>query len=179
MVPMLKTFDGRGEFHLAGETYLKSDYSLKQSTIRGAAAFEGQELTIMDTETFDMIASKLQFKKKTVNIIDSLSVEMTLFKDEVDLYPFLVVMDKYKAVISGRHTMDNRFKYHISVTDTPLPVRLGLDIGGTLENLEYKIVPCQYKHLYNPKKQGALEERTLRLKKLISDSLKANVKSIE
>ena len=179
IVPMLKSFEGRGEFHLAGETYLKSDYSLKESTIRGAAAFEGQQLTIMDSETFDMIASKLQFKKKTVNVIDSLSVEMTLFKDEVELYPFRIVMDKYQAVISGHHTMDNRFKYHISVTDTPLPVRLGLDITGTIEDLDYKLVPCQYKYLYKPKKQGALEERTLRLKKLISDSLKENVKPIE
>jgi AsmA family len=179
IVPMLKSFKGRGEFHLAGETYLKSDYSLKESTIRGAAAFEGQQLTILDNETFGMIASKLQFKKKTVNVIDSLSVEMTLFKDEVDLYPFRIVMDEYQAVISGRHTMDNRFKYHISVTDTPLPVRLGLDITGTLEELDYKLVPCQYKYLYKPEKQGALEERTLRLKKLISESLKENVKPIE
>ncbi|MCK5816150.1 MAG: hypothetical protein KAH07_09420 [Flavobacteriaceae bacterium] len=179
LAPMLKSFEGRGEFHLAGETYLKSDYSLKKSTIRGAAAFEGQQLTILDTETFRMIASKLQFKKKTVNVIDSLSVEMTLFKDEVDLYPFLIVMDKYQAVISGRHTMDNRFKYHISVTETPLPVRFGLDISGTMEELDYKLVPCQYKHLYDPKKQGVLEARTLRLKKLISESLKKNVKPIE
>lgn len=126
-----------------------------------------------------MIASKLLFKKKTENVIDSLSVEMTLFKDEIDLYPFLIVMDKYKAVISGRHNMDNRFNYHISVTDTPLPVRLGLNVSGTMDELKYKLVPCQYKHLYNPKKQGALEERTLRLKKLISESLKENVKAIE
>ena len=179
LVPMLKSFEGKGEFHLAGETYLKSDYSLKESTIRGAAAFEGQQLTILDSETFGMIASKLQFKKKTVNVIDSLSVEMTLFKNEVDLYPFLIVMDEYQVVISGRHTMDNRFKYHISVTETPLPVRLGLDISGTMEDLDYKLVPCKYKHLYNPKKQGAVELRTLRLKKLISESLKENVKPIE
>lgn len=179
MVPMLSSFEGEGEFHLAGETYLKSDYSPKQSTIRGAAAFEGQQLTLMDSETFGMIASNLQFKKKTVNVIDSLSVEMTLYKDEVDLYPFLIVMDNYKAVISGRHTMDNQFKYHISVTDTPLPVRLGLDIGGTMDELKYDIVACKYKHLYDPEKQGALEERTLRLKKLISESLKENVKPIK
>lgn len=179
MVPMIAGFKGQGEFHLAGETYLKSDYSLKVSTIRGAAAFEGQNLTIMDGETFDMIAKKLQFKKKTVNKIDSLSVEMTLFKDEMELYPFLIVMDKYKAVVSGKHTMDNRIKYHISVTDTPLPVRLGLNIGGTLDDMKYDIVECKYKHLYNPKKQGKLEERTLRLKKLISESLKENVKPIE
>ncbi|MGZ2371406.1 hypothetical protein ACXR6G_16625 [Ancylomarina sp. YFZ004] len=179
MIPMLKSFKGKGEFHLAGETYLKSDYSLKQSTIRGAAAFQGQDLTLMDTETFNMIASKLLFKKKTENVIDSLSVEMTLFKDEIDLYPFLIVMDNYKAVISGRHNTDNHFNYHISVTDTPLPVRLGLDVSGTMDELKYKLVPCQYKHLYDPKKQGALEQQTLRLKKLISESLKENVKVIK
>ena len=176
IIPMLKSFKGKGEFHLAGETYLKSDYSLKQSTIRGAAAFQGQNLTLMDSETFDMIADKLMFKKKTENIIDSLSVEMTLFKDEIDLYPFLIVMDNYKAVISGRHTMDNHFNYHISVTDTPLPARLGLNISGTIDDLKYDVVPCKYKHLYNPKKQGVMEQRTLRLKKLISESLKENVK---
>ncbi|WP_321308927.1 AsmA-like C-terminal region-containing protein [Marinifilum fragile] len=177
MIPMLKSFKGKGEFHLAGETYLKSDYSLKNSTIRGAAAFQGEELTLMDSETFDMIASKLLFKKKTVNVIDRLSVEMTLYKDEIDLYPFLIEMDNYKAVLSGRHNLDNHFNYHISVTDTPLPVRLGLNVSGTLEDLDYKLVPCKYKHLYNPKKQGKLEQQTLRLKNLISTSLKENVKA--
>ncbi|MDA3780425.1 MAG: hypothetical protein PF487_09455 [Bacteroidales bacterium] len=179
IIPMLKSFEGKGEFHLAGETYLKSDYSLKQSTIRGAAAFEGQELKLMDSETFDMIADKLMFKKKTENFIDSLSVEMTLYKDEIDLYPFLIVMDNYKAVISGRHNTDNRFNYHISVTDTPLPVRLGLNVSGEIDDLKYDLVPCKYKHLYNPKKQGAMEAQTLRLKKLISDALKENVKEVE
>lgn len=179
IVPMLRSFNGKGEFHLAGETYLRSDYSLKQSTIRGAAAFQGEQLILMDTETFDMIANKLMFRKKTENIVDSVSVEMTLFRDEVDLYPFLIVMDKYKAVISGRHNMDNSFNYHISVTDTPLPVRLGLNVSGTIDDLKYDLVPCKYKHLYNPEKQGALENQTLRLKKLISESLKENVKALK
>ena len=179
IIPMLKSFKGNGEFHLAGEAYLKSDYSLKQSTIRGAVAFEGQNLVLMDSETFDMIADKLLFEKKTENVIDSLSVEMTLYKDEIDLYPFLIVMDDYKAVISGRHTTDNHFNYHISVTDTPLPTRLGLNVSGTIDDLKYELVPCKYKHLYNPKKQGAMEARTLRLKKLISESLKENVKQVK
>jgi hypothetical protein len=178
MVPMLKSFKGKGEFHLAGETYLKSNYELKQSTIRGAAAFEGQDLTLMDNDTFSNIASKLLFEKKTKNLIRNLSVEMTLFKDEIDIYPFLIEMDDYKAVLSGRHNTDNSFNYHISVTDCPLPVRLGLNISGTIDDLNYKLAKCKYKHLYNPKRQGSIEKRTLRLKKLISNSLKKNVKPI-
>ncbi|MCT4599933.1 MAG: AsmA-like C-terminal region-containing protein [Marinifilaceae bacterium] len=179
MVPMLKSFKGRGEFHLAGETYMKKDYSLKKSTIRGAAAFEGQDLTLMDNATFTQIAKMLMFEKKTKNVVDSLNVEMTVFRDEVDLYPFLIVMDDYKAVIAGRHNLDNSFNYHISVTETPLPVRLGLNVTGTMDDLHYKLAKCKFKHLYSPKKQGKLEKQTLRLKKLISNSLKKNVKPIK
>ena len=179
MVPMLKSFKGTGEFHLAGEAFMFKDYSLKKSTLRGAAAFQGQDLTLMDNETFSMIAKKLMFNKKTQNKVDSLSVEMTLFRDEIDLYPFLIVMDDYKAVIAGRHNMDNSFDYHVSVTDCPLPVRLGLNIKGTVDNLQYNLVDCKYKNLYRPDKQGAVEKQTLRLKKMISNSLKQNVKEIE
>lgn len=179
LMPMLKTFKGRGEYHLAGEAYLKSNYEVKTSTIRAASAFEAQDLTVIDSETFSTMAKWLQFKKKTENKVDSLSFEMTAFRDEVELFPFLIVMDKYKAVISGKHTLDNFANYHVSLTDCPLPVRLGLDVKGNVDNLSYKLVKCKYKNLYRPNKQGAVEKRTLRLKKMISESLKANVKPIE
>jgi hypothetical protein len=99
-----------------------------------------------------------------------------VFRDEVDLYPFLISMDKWQAVVSGRHNMDMSFSYHISLTDCPLPVRLGLDVKGTLDDLQFKLVPCKYAALYKPDKRNVTQERTLELKKIISDSLKSNVK---
>ena len=42
--------------------------------------------------------------------------------------------------------------------------------------MSFKLVPCKYAHLYNPEKQNVVQERTLQLKKIISDALKANVK---
>lgn len=176
IVPMLKSFAGKAEFHFAVETYMKSNYDLKLSTLRGAAAIEGRDLVVLDSETFGMIAKKLKFRKKTENKVDSLSVEMTVFRNEVDLYPFLIAMDKYKAVISGRHNLDMSFDYHISITETPLPIRLGLNVYGTLDKLRFKLARCQYARLYKPDKQRAVEKKTLELKKLISDSLKANLK---
>lgn len=175
IVPMLKAFDGEAEFHFAGETYLKSNYDIKMSTLRAAAAIEGRDLVVMDNETFKQISKYLLFDKDTKNVVDSISVEMTVFKDEVDLYPFLVSMDDYKAVIGGRHNIneDFDFNYHISLT---APLRLGLDIGGTLEDMKFKLVGCKYAQMYNPQKQNAVQARTLQLKKIISDSLKDNVK---
>jgi hypothetical protein len=176
IVPMLSSFAGRAQFHIAAETYLRADYSPKISTLRAAAALEGKDLVLLDSETFSTIAKYMMFNKKTENIVDSISVEMTVFRNEVDLYPFLISMDKWQAVLSGRHNLDNSFNYHISLTDCPLPTRLGLDIKGTFDDLKFALVPCKYKALYKPEKQGATEKQTLALKKIISDSLKDNVK---
>ena len=175
IIPMLKAFDGEAEFHFAGETYLKSNYDIKMSTLRAAAAIEGKDLVVMDNETFAQISKYLLFDKDTENVVDSLSVELTVFKDEVDLYPFLISMDNYKAVLGGRHNINENFdfNYHISLTS---PLRLGLDIGGTLDDMKFKLVGCKYAQMYNPKKQNAVQARTLQLKKIISDSLKDNVK---
>lgn len=176
IVPMLKSFDGKAEFHLAAETYLDAYYNLKMSTLRGAAALEGKDLVLMDSELFSTISKYMMFSKKTENVIDSLSVEMTVFRSEVDLYPFLISMDKWQAVLSGRHNLDMNFDYHISLTDCPLPARLGLDVKGNFDDMKFNLVPCKYKDLYKPEKAGVTEKQILSLKNVISDSLKKNVK---
>lgn len=179
IIPMLNAFDGEAQFHFAAETYLRSNYEPKLSTLRAAGAIEGKDLVVLDNETFSQISKYLLFDKKTKNKVDSISVELAVFRDKVTLYPFLIAMDDYKAVIGGRHNIDNdlSFDYHISLTDTPLQVvRAGLDISGTLDDMKFKLVPCKYAHLYNPEKQNVVQERTLQLKKIISESLKDNVK---
>lgn len=178
LVPMLKSFSGKAEFHLAAETYLKSNYDPKFSTLRGAAAIKGKDLVVMDNETYQQISKLLLFnKKKTKNIIDSLDVEMTAFRNEVDVYPFVVSMDKYQAVLSGYHNLDMTYNYHISLTKSPLLFKLGLNILGNLDDLKFKLAKCQYKKLYKPEKRGVVDEQILSLKKTISSSLQANVKN--
>ena len=174
IIPMLSAFDGEAEFHFAAETYLKSNYDIKMSTLRAAGAIEGKNLVVMDSETFEKI-SKYFFKEETPNVVDSISVELTVFKDEVDLYPFLIAMDKYKAIIGGRHNIneDLDFNYHISLAS---PLRLGLDVKGSFDDIKFVPVSCKYAQMYNPKKQNVIQARTLQLKKMISDSLKDNVK---
>lgn len=178
IIPMLSAFDGEAQFHLAAETYLRSNYDPKLSTLRAAGAIEGKDLVILDNSTFNQIAKLLMFEKKTENKVDSIAVELSVFRDKVTLFPFLIAMDDYKAVIGGRHNIDNdlSFNYHISLTDCPLPVRLGLDVNGTLDDMKFTLAPCKYAHLYRPEKQNAVQERTLQLKQIISESLKDNVK---
>ena len=171
IMPMLRSFSGKGEFHMAAETYLDSLYNPKKSTIRGAASIRGQNLVLMDGETFSEIAKTLKFSKKTFNKVDSLAAEFTVFKQEIDVYPFLIVMDKYKGVVSGRHNLDMSFDYHISVVDSPLPLKFGIDIKGTLDDLKYWPAKCRYAEHYRPTARGELQSRQLELRQMIRDAL--------
>ena len=177
IVPMLKSFAGQAEFHFAAETNLKSDYSLKYSTLKAACSIEGQDLVVLDTETFDMIKKKLFFSKKTTNKIDSLDVQFTVFKNEIDVYPFAVSMDKYSAMLYGRHNLDMSFDYNIAVLSPPILNRLGLEIKGQdFDNMKFKVRRSRHRNLFKPEKRDYKEEKVADIKKIISSSLKANVK---
>ncbi|MFO7369264.1 MAG: AsmA-like C-terminal region-containing protein [Bacteroidales bacterium] len=176
LMPMLRSFRGKAEFHMALETYLDSLYNVKKSTVRGASSLSGTNLVLLDGERFTDIAKTLKFNKKTENRVDTLSAEFTVFRDEIEVFPFLIVMDKYKAVIGGRHNFDLSFDYNISVVDCPLPIKLAIDVRGTTDEIKYvPLTASKYPEFYRPKRKNVVENKQLELRKLIRESLTKNV----
>ena len=177
IVPMLSSFAGKAEFHFAAETNLKSDYSLKYSTLKAACSIEGQDLVVLDSETFNKIKKLLLFSKKTDNKIDSLDVQFTVFKNEIDVYPFAVSMDKYSAMLYGRHNLDMSYDYNIAVLSPPILSRLGVEIKGPdFDNMKFKVRTSRHRNMFKPEKRDYKEEKIAEIKKIISNSLKENVK---
>lgn len=176
IMPMLRSFAGRGEFHMAVETYVDSAYNIKKSTLRGTSSLRGEDLVLMDGETFTEIASKLRFSKKAQNKVDSISAEFSIFRNEVDIYPFMIAMDRYKAVVSGRHNLDMSFDYHISLVDSPLPIQIGVDVKGTLDDLKINPVACRYPNLYRPARRNELENKQLEIRRRVREALLEKVK---
>jgi hypothetical protein len=183
IVPMLKSFDGKAEFHLAAETNLTANYEPKWSTLKATAAIEGKDLILMDNETFSTLAKYLMFNKKTENKVDSLSVEMAVARRKATIYPFLITMDKYQAVIAGTHNITGNmgFNYNVSITDWPLPgIHPGVDVTGDMDDLSFKVLAKgKYANLYKPAKRNATQAQTLELKALINQALKRTVKEQE
>ena len=179
LMPMLRSFAGSGEFHLVAETYTDSAYNIKQSTLRGASSIIGEDLVLMDGETFGEIAKKLRFSRKAENRVDSLSAEFTIFREEIDIYPFLIVMDRYKAVVGGRHNFDMSFDYHISLVESPLPVRLGIDIEGSIEDMKYRPASPRYAEFYRPVSRKVVQSRQIEFRKMIREQLLQKVQNNE
>jgi hypothetical protein len=179
LMPMLRSFEGSGEFHIAVETYLDSLYNVKKSTLRGASSIRGRDLVLMDGETFGEIARTLRFSRQAENRVDSLSAEFTIFREEIDVYPFLMVLDRYKVVIGGRHNFDMSFDYHISLVESPLPVRMGVNVAGTMDRMQYQLTRPRYAEFYRPASRRAVESRQLEFRKMIREALLQNIREQE
>ncbi|MBP5535733.1 MAG: hypothetical protein J6X62_02975 [Bacteroidales bacterium] len=180
LLPMLSAFDGKADFHLCAETYLNAFYQPKMSTLRGAAAITGDSLVVMDNASIDNIVKLIGAKDWRVKddklMIDSLDVAMTVFRKEVEVYPFQLNMNKYNLVVSGRHNLDMNYDYHLEIIKSPLPARLAVDVMGVMPNLKFSLSKLRYAELYKPEKRNEVQQQTIALKNLIKQSLEANVK---
>lgn len=184
VVPMLKSFDGRAQFHLAAESFLKPDYTPIMSTLMGAAAIEGAGLVVMDNEVFDGIKDKLMMSRDARNVIDSLEVELSVLRNKVTLYPFKVTMDKYTAVIGGRHNINKDLDclYHIALINSPLPIRLGVSVSGPITDIasnplkHISLEKPEYSTMFVTEKHTDLDDMIQGLRSNILNTLRSNVR---
>ena len=189
IMPMLKAFSGKAQFHFAAQTYLEPDYVTygplypQMFTLISNAVIEGANLQVLDCEMFDEIKRKLLMSKDAKPVIDSLDVELQVLDGKVDVYPTRIKMDRYEAILSGRHNIDAGLScnYNISLVKCPLPIRLGVTISGPLEEIaefpvrHIKVGRAQYDKLYSPEK-GKAEEAIMRRKNAIMEAGRANVR---
>ncbi len=173
LMPMLQSFRGMAQFHIAAETYVNDNYELKTSTLRGACDIEGKDLVLLDSETFGKVAKILMFNRKTENRIDSIDAQITLYKDEITVYPFCVTMDNYMIAAGGNHYLDMNFNYHASLLS---PFYIGVDIVGNMDDLKIKAAKCRFAQDFKPIIHKDTQTQSNELKKLIADALKKNVK---
>ena len=135
----------------------------------------GKDLVVLDNAKYKKLGRILGFKNKEHNVIDNLNVEITAFKNEIDVYPTLITIDKYQAVVGGRHNLDMTFDYRLGMAK-PWPFRrLGIIISGNLDDMKFKFRGKKNIGLEEPKgnqEDKHLIEQTLRLKNIIFESLK-------
>lgn len=173
LMPMLQSFKGLAQFHIAAETYVNDQYQLKTSTLRGACDIEGKDLVLLDSETFGKVAKILMFNRKTENLIDSINAQITLYKDEITVYPFCVTMDNYMIAAGGNHYLDMNFNYHASLLS---PFYIGVDVIGNKDDLKIKAAECKFAKDFRPIIHKDTQTKSNEMKKLIADALKKNVK---
>ncbi|WP_288207734.1 AsmA-like C-terminal region-containing protein [uncultured Parabacteroides sp.] len=176
LVPMLRSFEGVVDCQITATCKMDSTMSLELPSLHSACYLHGENMVLLDGETFTEISKTLMFKNKKRNVIDSISVDLAIKDNKIEVFPFLVEMDRYKVAVGGTHNLDMTFNYHLSVLKSPVPFKLGIDITGNLDNFKYKIVKCRYKDLFKPAKEAELDSTRTNVRKEIRESIRKQIK---
>ncbi len=137
LLPMLRSFSGFINCQIAATSDIDTNMNIVLPSLNGACRITGTDLVLLDGETFTEISKMLKFKDRTNNKIKSISVELLVNNSKIEVFPFIMQMDRYQAAISGIHNLDMTFAYHVSVIKSPLPLRLGINITGDMNDTDH------------------------------------------
>ncbi|MBP5259338.1 MAG: hypothetical protein J6Z12_01715 [Paludibacteraceae bacterium] len=146
IMPMLRSFKGSVFCEASATCDIDSSMNIVLPSVNAGAYLQGRNLVLLDGETFSEIAKMLMFNKKTENLIDSISVELMVENNEIQIFPFMLSMDKYRVGVGGRQNLDMSFNYHIAVLKSPLLIRLGIDVFGTdFDHIKFRLSSPKFK----------------------------------
>lgn len=177
LLPMLRSFEGVVDCQLAATVALDTAMNFILPTLRGVGRIHGDSLVLLDGETFSEIARMMRFKNRQRNLIDHISVEMIMRDNQIELFPFVIEMDRYRAAVSGIQRLDMSFDYHISVLRSPIPFRLGINISGTPDKFKWKLGRARYKNVDVPTYVELIDSTRLNLRRTLTDAFRRGVQA--
>lgn len=165
IMPMMKGIDGIINARLAATTRVDSLMNIQFPATNAALNISGKDLVLLDSETFNQVAKILRFKNRERNLIDSLSVEATVLNSQLDVYPFILRIDRYKLAVAGWNDFETNYKYHISVLDSPIFFKFGINLKGNImqDKMKWRLG------------RAKLREKTIAKSSAITDSTKRNL----
>lgn len=134
ILPILNSFSGIITTRIAATVNLRPDMDLDMSTLRAAANFRGDSLAVADNKAMRTAAKWLMFKNKRITRIDSIDVNVVVRDNLINLYPFMVTVDRYRLGIMGHSDLTENLDYHIAVLKSPIPFKFGINIKGSAEH---------------------------------------------
>ena len=146
MIPMIGSIKGKLNCEIAATASLDTAMNILMPTVNGIARLSGENLSISDDEVYTAVARKLFFRNKKKGEMKSLLIEGAIKDNRMELFPFILKIDRYTLGLSGVQNMDMSYKHHISVLRSPLLLRLGLNISGPdYDNMKFRLGRAQYR----------------------------------
>lgn len=175
LMPMLKSFKGELNMEMAATADIDTAMNIKIPTINGIIRIGGSHLTLHNDESVKQIAKILKFKDRENSYIDKMTVEGVISDNKLEIFPFVLKIDRYTLAMSGVQNLDSSFKYHISVIESPLIFRIGIDLQGNFDDMKFKIGKPKYKNTNVPVFSSAVDRAKLNLAESIRNIFQKGV----
>ena len=176
IMPLLKSFSGLLDCEVAATASLDTNMNIMMPSINGIMRVSGENLTISDSDMFRSLARKLLFKNKKEGKIEKMTVEGVIRDNTLEVFPFILSMDRYMLALSGIQNLDMSYKYHASLIKSPFLVKLGVDIyGEDFDNMKFKIGKAKYKDGNVPVFSAVVDQTRINLAESIQNIFEKGV----
>ena len=176
ILPMLRSFKGRLDCNLAATASIDTNMNIVMPSIDGVMKIHGKKLSVEKSEGFTKIANLLKFNNSSSGYIDEMSVEGLISNNTLEIFPFVVDIDRYKLALSGIQNMDQSFRYHISIIESPMVFKFGVDLyGNDFSDFKFKIGKALYKNGNVPVFTAVVDQTRLNLTESIKNVFRKGV----
>lgn len=164
LIPLLKSFKGLLNCEIAATAKIDTSMNLIMPSINGVMRISGENLSVSDNELYRTLAKKLLFRNKKEGHIDKMMVEGVIKDNVMEIFPFILKVDRYTLAMSGIQNLDMSFKYHVSVIKCPFLIKLGIDLSGPdFDNMKFRIGKAKYKNTRIPVFSTVIDDTKINL----------------
>lgn len=164
IMPLLKSFKGLVDCEIAATASLDTCMNLVMPSINGVIRLGGENLIMSDNKVFSDLAKKLHFKNTRSGKIDKMTVEGVIKDNTLEVFPFVVELDRYTLALSGLQHLDLSYKYHVSIIQSPMVFKVGIDLyGPDYDKMKFKIGRPKYKNRNVPVFTAQIDQTKINL----------------
>lgn len=139
MMPALKSFEGTLNCDLSATTQLDTNLNVLTPSLNGLVRISGEDLNIKNAGSLRKITRLLMFKDKNIGHIENLYVDAVVQDNKVEVYPFVLGVDRYRVALSGVQGFNGSMRYNASVIKSFLPFNFGINIYGNLDKWRFSL----------------------------------------
>ena len=139
MMPALKSLNGRLNCEVTAMTQLDTAMRPVMPSLEGVVRLNGKNLTVEDAGSLRKITKLLQFRNPNIGKIDDLNLSAVVHDNKVDIFPFILGVDRYRLALHGMQGLDKTMYYHASVLKSPFIMKFGVNVFGTFDKWGFTI----------------------------------------
>ena len=176
IMPLLKSFHGLLNCEVAATAQLDTNMNLIMPSVNGILRISGDDLSISGNDMYRSLARKLLFKNKKEGQIEKMTVEGVIQDNTLEVFPFVIHLDRYMLALSGVQNLDMSYKYHASLIKSPFLIKLGVDLyGEDFDNMKFKIGRAKYRNANVPVFSAVIDETKINLLETIHNVFEKGV----
>ena len=145
LMPAIKSFKGKLNCDLSATTQLDTNMNVVIPSLDGVIRLSGHDLEIQDAGDFRKITKLLLFKNPNIGKIKDFSADAVIHDSKVDVFPFILGVDRYTLALRGRQYFSTDFNYNVSILKSPFVIRFGINLFGNPDDWNFKLCRARYR----------------------------------